>query len=64
MVRCAPSSTGTIASPTDDHAERDGEGRAVNDQQVWTSDADIARDGLLLARTDPGAPKEPEGGLS
>ncbi|MFF3734830.1 acyl-CoA dehydrogenase [Streptomyces sp. NPDC002476] len=38
-------------------AERTDEGWRINGQKVWTSAARSADHGILLARTDPGAPK-------
>ncbi len=38
-------------------AERDGDGWIVNGQKVWTSGAHYSDYGLLIARTNPDAPK-------
>lgn len=38
-------------------AERDGDVYVVNGQKTWNTWADRAHFGILLARTDPGAPK-------
>ena len=38
-------------------AERDGDRFVVNGQKIWTTGAHYSRFGILIARTDPAAPK-------
>ncbi len=50
----AGSDLGAIAA----RAERDGDTWVINGQKVWTSGAHLADIGYLVARSDPGAPRQ------
>lgn len=50
-------SAGSDLANVHTRAERDGEGWRINGQKIWTSGAQYADYGLLVARTDPSVPK-------
>jgi alkylation response protein AidB-like acyl-CoA dehydrogenase len=48
---------GSDLASVDTRAARDGDHYVINGQKIWTSLGHIAQFGILLARTDPEAPK-------
>ena len=54
-----PGAGSDLAAPRPRRPCADGDGWVVRGQKVWTSFAHVAQFGILLARTDPGAPQAP-----